>query len=578
MPVIVDAGVGTASDAAIAMELGVDGVLMNTAIAGAGDPVRMAAGDEARRRGRPARLLAGRIPQRRHASASSPTEGLVTPGAGRAELTWPAKPERAPAGSLTRLERERDGGGPRSTTTRSPRSIAASSRPAPMPDPPPPYDTTKLPAVNEPGTSSRPARRRSTARSRAGCAASSGGWSARRSRRQRALQRRARRSPEPQRRGARRGARRRARTTIAVLRQQADALARFQAHLIQYLQTITLYVDTKDRAVGGRRRSSTPALERDHRRLAEALGVARRARAALPGRAMARGRVDDLRATATLAQQTALSLKREVERLLAATPRVEHRGSDAIRRARRLRHRRSPDLDAFKYLGFEDAFRGSTDEIRARLADVPAAVRRARPTCSTSAAGAASFSTCSAQRGISARGLDLNHEMVEDCRARAASTSPKATRSAISQSLPDESLGGLFAAQVVEHLAPDYLMRLLEAAAPQDPPGRPHRPRDHQPGVLAGVLRELTFATSRTSGRCTRRRCSTLRVERLHATSTIEYKSPVAEAVAAADRCRGPTDGLRRHSSIWSRPSTRTSRSSTRGCSRSRTTPSSARK
>ncbi|KFE66656.1 thiazole synthase [Hyalangium minutum] len=77
IPVIVDAGVGTASDAAIAMELGVDAVLMNTAIAGAKDPVRMAvAMRKAVEAGRDA-FLAGRIPRKAYASASSPLEGLV---------------------------------------------------------------------------------------------------------------------------------------------------------------------------------------------------------------------------------------------------------------------------------------------------------------------------------------------------------------------------------------------------------------------------------------------------------------------------------------------------------------------
>ncbi len=78
IPVIVDAGVGTASDAAVAMELGVDGVLMNTAIAGASDPVAMA---EAMKlavvAGRQARL-AGRIARRRYATASSPPEGTIS--------------------------------------------------------------------------------------------------------------------------------------------------------------------------------------------------------------------------------------------------------------------------------------------------------------------------------------------------------------------------------------------------------------------------------------------------------------------------------------------------------------------
>ena len=76
IPVIVDAGVGTASDATVAMELGCDGVLMNTAIACAQDPIGMAeAMNHAVRAGRLA-FLAGRIPKKLYASASSPLEGI----------------------------------------------------------------------------------------------------------------------------------------------------------------------------------------------------------------------------------------------------------------------------------------------------------------------------------------------------------------------------------------------------------------------------------------------------------------------------------------------------------------------
>ena len=78
VPVIVDAGVGTASDAAVAMELGCAAVLMNTAIAGASDPVLMASamrkGVEARREA----FVAGRIAARLHATASSPLDGLIS--------------------------------------------------------------------------------------------------------------------------------------------------------------------------------------------------------------------------------------------------------------------------------------------------------------------------------------------------------------------------------------------------------------------------------------------------------------------------------------------------------------------
>ncbi|PZX05572.1 thiazole-phosphate synthase [Psychrobacillus insolitus] len=77
VPVIIDAGIGTPSDAAIAMELGADGVLLNTAVSGASDPVKMALAMklaiEAGRLG----FEAGRIPKKRYATASSPLEGMI---------------------------------------------------------------------------------------------------------------------------------------------------------------------------------------------------------------------------------------------------------------------------------------------------------------------------------------------------------------------------------------------------------------------------------------------------------------------------------------------------------------------
>jgi thiazole synthase len=77
VPIIVDAGVGTASDAAIAMELGCDGVLMNTAIAGAKDPLLMAHAMKLAIEAGRAAFRAGRIPRKRFASASSPIDGTI---------------------------------------------------------------------------------------------------------------------------------------------------------------------------------------------------------------------------------------------------------------------------------------------------------------------------------------------------------------------------------------------------------------------------------------------------------------------------------------------------------------------
>lgn len=81
-PVIVDAGVGTASDVAEAMELGVDGVLLNTAIAHAADPARMAVAMKAACLAGREAFLAGRIPRRLYATASSPDEGRIGRPAG----------------------------------------------------------------------------------------------------------------------------------------------------------------------------------------------------------------------------------------------------------------------------------------------------------------------------------------------------------------------------------------------------------------------------------------------------------------------------------------------------------------
>ena len=78
-PVIVDAGVGTASDVALAMELGVDGVLLNTGIAHARDPLTMARAMKTGTQAGRLAYLAGRIPKKLYATASSPEEGLIAP-------------------------------------------------------------------------------------------------------------------------------------------------------------------------------------------------------------------------------------------------------------------------------------------------------------------------------------------------------------------------------------------------------------------------------------------------------------------------------------------------------------------
>src|SRR5207247_11442635 len=96
VPVVVDAGVGTASDACLTMEQGVDGILMNTAIAAAQDPVAMAhAMRLAVEAGRVA-FLAGRMPKREVAMPSPPVEGLLDSGGGRRAPRGAGEPRGRP--------------------------------------------------------------------------------------------------------------------------------------------------------------------------------------------------------------------------------------------------------------------------------------------------------------------------------------------------------------------------------------------------------------------------------------------------------------------------------------------------
>ena len=118
--------------------------------------------------------------------------------------------------------------------------------------------------------------------------------------------------------------------------------------------------------------------------------------------------------------------------------------------------------DAFKYVGFEDRFRGSEDEIRRRLADYVPYFKGASDVLDVGC-GRGEFLDLLKQAGVTARGLDINPEMVEVCRARGLDAAAGDALTYLN-SLPDESLGGLLAIQVVEHLEPSYLQRFLQAA------------------------------------------------------------------------------------------------------------------
>lgn len=244
-------------------------------------------------------------------------------------------------------------------------------------------------------------------------------------------------------------------------RHQVSALSTFQHRLILFAQTITPFVDTKDRAWGGQDvvNAAFDALADDWLKRWESLGAREQ-------RFVDRvASVDDLRATAALAQQTTLALKRDVERLLESHPQGSAvpvvpvvPGVPVV-----------PDLNAFKYLGFEDAFRGSRDEIRARLAEyVPRFAGRSAVL--DIGCGRGEFLDLLRTAGVGARGVDVNQAMVETARSRGLDAVEGDALSFV-RGLPDASLDGVFSAQVVEHLDPAYLMALLEALFHKLQPG-----------------------------------------------------------------------------------------------------------
>jgi 2-polyprenyl-3-methyl-5-hydroxy-6-metoxy-1,4-benzoquinol methylase len=215
------------------------------------------------------------------------------------------------------------------------------------------------------------------------------------------------------------------------VRREFDRLASFESLLVQYLQTITPYIDSSDRRWGGAE-------------LWERLG---------------------------LAEQRLSALKRELaERRQASTPALE----DASRTATR----QSPSKDAFAenldsatYVGFEDQFRGPQEEISARVKHYLPLFASASDVVDVGC-GRGELLDLFRQQGITARGVDANHAMVQVCRERGLNVE-QGDAVGFLERQGDATLGGLVAIQVVEHFEAAYLLRFLEAAHHKLRPGAP---------------------------------------------------------------------------------------------------------
>jgi SAM-dependent methyltransferase len=176
---------------------------------------------------------------------------------------------------------------------------------------------------------------------------------------------------------------------------------------------------------------------------------------------------DELRTSMGVLQQAAQNLKHELHRLSAG-------GGSAAASPVPHRDGTTPALDALdshKYVGFEDRFRGAPEDIRRRLSAYLPLFAGARDVLDIGC-GRGEFLRLLRETGVAARGIDVNAAMVEVCRGHGLDVTEADALSYL-RAQPDASLGGLFAAQVVEHLEPRYLMAFLDAAFDKLRPGAP---------------------------------------------------------------------------------------------------------
>ena len=210
---------------------------------------------------------------------------------------------------------------------------------------------------------------------------------------------------------------------VDATRREMQAVVRFEWLLLQFLQTITAYVDTKDRSAGG----------------------------------------NEVRERVDLIHERLATVEHELTRA------VERRaGAGSVMAADP-----SPfaDLASAKYLAFEDRFRGPTGDIRARLEPYVPLFASASDVLDVGC-GRGELLELFRQHAITARGIDANQAMVDSCVSRGLAVE-RADALAYLEGRKDTSLGGLIAVQVVEHFEPAYLMRVLDAVYRKLRPGAP---------------------------------------------------------------------------------------------------------
>jgi SAM-dependent methyltransferase len=239
----------------------------------------------------------------------------------------------------------------------------------------------------------------------------------------------------------------------------------FNAVLVDYInQTVEMH-DASTRIMDWVQAMVTYTLE-ENRRHQEALAAwERRSHAAV---AALTGTHDELRASLGVLQQAVQTIKHEMTRLAAQGVSV---GNPVATVSAGAPTSQLEAVDSYKYVGFEDQFRGSPDDIRRRVSEYLPIFEGTRDVLDIGC-GRGEFLALLREHGISARGIDINAAMVEVCRQQALDVT-EADALGYLRALPDGSLGALFAAQVVEHLEPRYLSALLDTAFDKLRPGAP---------------------------------------------------------------------------------------------------------
>ena len=289
--------------------------------------------------------------------------------------------------------------------------------------------------------------------------------------------------------------------TIDVLAQHIEQVLAFESRLIMFLQQLTPFVDTKDHEFNGLSTRISEDVAEAHDQLAHTVRGLAGALSGVSDDVLKRWeRYEGLRTSLATMQMTVQALKRELSRDAAAMPAVAGRAPSEISGAPgtgrdhgstggtatphqtpldRVAPRggapsealSSSPLASHKYVAFEDLFRGDRELIRARQDDYVRLFAHRQDVLDVGC-GRGEFLQALAERNVRARGIDLNHEMVEQCRTAGLDVTEADALSYL-RGLEDGALGGLIAAQVVEHLEPDYLLAFLDEAFRVLSPGSP---------------------------------------------------------------------------------------------------------